>query len=143
MISTMLSDSASPPAAFSPSSTPVPVPEAPSVDASQGRAVAADPAQIGRFVRALFRHAGEGGTVSLRAFHDDQPGGSYKTRGVRLNGGGLDPVIRGAISLAEDAAQEGRPVVVCPPVATFSGDKADEEWRRRAGSSPGRQPVGP
>ena len=30
-----------------------------------------DPEQIGRFVRGLFRHASEGGFVSIRAFYDD------------------------------------------------------------------------
>jgi hypothetical protein len=95
-------------------------------------ALAVDRDQIERFVSALFMHAGEGGTVSLRAFYDDalakkRDDPPYKIRNVRLNGGGLGPVIEAAAEIAEAALESGRPVVLAPPIATFRGGKADEK----------------
>jgi hypothetical protein len=85
-----------------------------------------DRAQIERFVNALFAHAGEGGYVSLRAFYDDKKSGVFDIRPVLLNGGGLGPVIDAAADLAKDALWPSRAIVVCPPIASFRGNKADE-----------------
>ena len=112
-----------------------------------------DPAQIGRFVHALFRHASEGGFVSLRAFYDDELAKRrgerpFKIRTVRLNGNGLEPVIISAVKLARDAAEAGRPVVVAPPIATFASSKATEQKKQasaavgRAGGGGGAKPAG-
>jgi hypothetical protein len=95
-------------------------------------ALGADGTQLERFVGAMFRHAHEGGTVSLRAFYDDalarkRDEKPFQIRGVRLNGGGFEPVVRAATKLAEAAARATRPVVVASPLATFAGGgKADE-----------------
>jgi hypothetical protein len=106
------------------------------VDAAPGggqeAGVVVDPDQIERFVNALFPHASEGGFVSIRAFFDDELAkkrneGAFKLRTVRLNGDGVGPVINAAVKLAEEAALAGRPVVVCPPLATFSNGKASEK----------------
>src|SRR3954451_15805113 len=94
--------------------------------------VTIDAEQIARYVNALFAHASEGGFVSLRAFFDDDLAkklneGPFKLRTVRLNGGGVQPVVNAAIKMAEEAASSSRPVVVCPPLATFKGGKASEK----------------
>lgn len=92
----------------------------------------ANPAEIERFVHALFRHANEGGFVSLRGFYDDalakrRDEKPFKIVAVRLNGDGLEPVINATAKLAEDAATAGRPVVVAPPIATFASGRASEK----------------
>src|SRR5689334_16096853 len=97
----------------------------------EGFTLQPDPAELERFVEALFRHAGEGGTVILRAFYDDELAKRrdekpYKTRTVRLNGAGLGPVVAAAVKLAGEALEPKRPVVVCPPIATFNGGRARE-----------------
>jgi predicted P-loop ATPase len=86
---------------------------------------------IARHVNVLFRHAGEGGFANIRAFYDDKLAKKrndppFKTKAVRLNGKGLEPVIEAAFTMAQEAAEANRPVVVCPPIATFrTGSKAD------------------
>jgi hypothetical protein len=70
-----------------------PEPEAPEAGPSPG---AVDREQIGAFVEALFLHVSEGGTVSIRAFYDDELAKKrgekpFAIRPVRLNGGGLEP----------------------------------------------------
>jgi hypothetical protein len=91
-----------------------------------------DPTLIERFVNGLFAHAAEGGIVSLRAFYDDELAKRrdekpFRIRTVRLNGAGLEPVVRQAVRLAEEAAQSGRPVVVAPPIVTFADSRASEK----------------
>jgi hypothetical protein len=73
------------------------------------RAPQVDRAQTARFVEILFRHAGEGGTVSLRTFYDeaarkdgDRP---PRIRNVTLNGAGLGPLVAAAVEVAEEAAR--------------------------------------
>jgi P4 family phage/plasmid primase-like protien len=90
-----------------------------------------DRAELARFVEVLFRNAGEGGTVSLRAFFDDEAAKKrddkpFAIRAVRLNGSGLEPVIDAAVVLAKEALGSKRPVVVAPPIATFNGGRARE-----------------
>jgi hypothetical protein len=103
--------------------------------------LAIDPAQIARFVHAMFPHASEGGFVSVRAFYDDELAkrrheGPFKIRTVRLDGEGLGPVVKAATKLAEEAALAARPVVVCPPLATFlSGKAAEKDLREGLGLS--------
>ena len=91
---------------------------------------APDRAELARFVGALFRHAERGRHVSLRAFFDDnlakrrnEP--PFRIRNVRLNGGGLAPVVEAAFKLAAEAlrpaAGRGRPIP-----ATFNPGKAEE-----------------
>lgn len=91
--------------------------------------VAPDADQIGTFISTLFAHASEGGVVSLRAFYDDdlakrRDEKPFRIRTVRLNGDGLEPVVRQAVRLAEEALQSTRPVVVAPPIATFVDARA-------------------
>src|SRR3712207_3032732 len=88
--------------------------------------------QLARYVNALFLHAGEGGTVSLRVFFDDENAKKrndppYKIRSVRLNGGGLEPVISTTVKLAKEAVELTRAAVVCPPVVAFRSGKAEEK----------------
>src|SRR3712207_7149698 len=82
--------------------------------------------EIDRFVHALFAHASEGGYISLRSFYDDKQSGVFQIRPVRLNGGGLEPVIAAAAELAKDALWPSRAIVVCPPIASFRSNKAGE-----------------
>jgi hypothetical protein len=102
------------------------------MSARAGFTLEPDREQLARFIGTLFQHAEEGGFVSLRAFFDDEQAkkrgdGPFKIRTVRLNGGGLAPVIDAAFRLATEAAAATRPVVVSPPIATFKSGKADEK----------------
>lgn len=86
--------------------------------------VMADQEQIGAFADALFRYAEPGSFVSLRAFFDD---GSerFDITPHRLTGD-PDELTRAAVPIVNRAACETRPVVFCPPIATFQSWQADE-----------------
>jgi hypothetical protein len=76
--------------------------------------------QIERWFATLFRHAGQQGHVSLRAFtHDNKPL-APKMWDVRLSSG-LHPVVQRAFDLAYRAANNSSPAVFCPPPAVFDG----------------------
>jgi len=79
---------------------------------------AADTAQIARFVHALFRYADPDSVVALRSFYDDAS--SVHQMGVWRIGDGLDGLVAAASAQATRCAQHSRPVVFCPPVATFA-----------------------
>ena len=84
---------------------------------AENGSVAPDPAQLERFVNSLFAHASEGGTISLRAFYDDdlakrRDEKPFRIRAVRLNGEGLAPVVRQAVRLAEEAVASVVPLDV-------------------------------
>jgi hypothetical protein len=84
----------------------------------------ADPVEMERFVRALFRHANTDTTVSLRAFYDDR-NQVFRIQPVQFD----DPaaLVRIAAALATDCAQADAAVVFCPPIATFArGGRATE-----------------
>ena len=86
--------------------------------------LAADTDQIASFVDALFRHANEGGFVSLRAFDDKEKGQPpFAIRAVQINGTGLAPIIERASDMANRCANAAQSVVFCPPVATFLTDE--------------------
>jgi hypothetical protein len=74
--------------------------------------------QIEVFVEALFRHCNGGGIVSLRAFYENGAKDSFRITDISLKGG-----LRFLMDAAEDdarrAANDPKPVVFCPPVATF------------------------
>jgi hypothetical protein len=84
-----------------------------------------DHSQLTKFATALFKHADPAGFVSLRAFYDDvsKP---FRIAAVPM-GDGIDLVIDIAIGIAAAAANEKRPVVFCPPVATFSNSEHARE----------------
>ena len=86
----------------------------------------ADSSEIASFIAAMFRHADDGTTVSLRAFNDRRNDDKPKIKTVKINGHGLQPVIAAATQFATRFANAGEPMVVCPPVATFTGDRAAE-----------------
>ena len=72
-----------------------------------------------------------GGFVSLRAFYDDKLAkerakGRSGSRRSLSTARGFEPIISAATKLATEAAEAGRPVVVCPPIATFSNASAAE-----------------
>ena len=78
----------------------------------------ADANEIERFVRALFVYASPGTYVSLRAFYDAKDDlHPYAIRPLLVDD--LTTVCRGAERLATEAAGEVRPIVFCPPIATF------------------------
>jgi hypothetical protein len=76
--------------------------------------------QLEIFVQGLFRHCNGGGVVSLRAFYED---GEENDPPARITAtslkGGLNFLIDAAEDDARRAAQYPRPLVFCPPVATF------------------------
>ena len=87
--------------------------------------LAADRAELARFVEATFRYADVGTDAVLRTFAE----GSNEVLGtlrVPLNGAGLDAVIEHAAHQATKAANTARPAVFAPPVATFIGDRTRE-----------------
>ena len=74
--------------------------------------------QIEIFVDAIFRHA-KAGFISLRAFYEGEDK-VFRIRRCR----GSRPISNYLCDVAEDiarrAAQDPKPVVFCPPLATFS-----------------------
>lgn len=86
----------------------------------------ADETQIRRFVEALFVHADDGGFVSVRSFFDDE-NRVFSIVTHQLTGD-LAGLTKAAAREATKAAQQGRPVVFAPPIATFNNpDHAREE----------------
>src|SRR5262249_35348557 len=84
--------------------------------------------QLEIFVQGLFRHCGKDGIVSLRAFFEDADKNDppYRITATSLKGG-LNFLVDAAEDDARRAAQHPRPLVFCPPVATFiSTDHARE-----------------
>lgn len=81
----------------------------------------ADPAQVGAFFEALFRHADRGGHLAMRIFHEDRTIKSpYDLKGAKVGRAKLAEWLCGKI---DDAAQHPQPLVFCPPIATFQSAK--------------------
>jgi hypothetical protein len=74
--------------------------------------------QIEIFVDAIFRHAKQGGFVSVRAFFDEEANRSF-----RISSAALTADRRHLLDIVEDdarrAAQFPRPITFCPPIAVF------------------------
>src|SRR5262245_29015931 len=75
--------------------------------------------QIEIFVQGMFRHCNGGGVVSLRAFYENGDKSSFRITDIKLTGG-LPFLIEAAEDDARRAANDPKPVVFCPPVATFA-----------------------
>jgi hypothetical protein len=78
--------------------------------------------QIEIFVEGLFRHCdcnGTVGVISLRAFYENGDKSSFRITNVALKGG-LRFLMEAAEDDARRAANDPKPVVFCPPVATFA-----------------------
>src|SRR5262245_47074563 len=84
-----------------------------------------DRGQIEMFVEALFRYAAPQGYVSLRGFFEDEE------KPFRITPTGLSGGLRFLIDAAEDdarrAATSPKPVVFCPPIATFASPTGAKE----------------
>ena len=83
--------------------------------------------QIEIFVDAIFRHAKQGGFVSVRAFFDEEANRSF-----RISPAALTADRRHLLAMAEDdarrAAQYPKPITFCPPIAVFwNKDRCREE----------------
>jgi hypothetical protein len=74
--------------------------------------------QIEIFVEALFRHVGTQGFVSLRSFYEDDSA-SPRINPMSIRDGIL-PIMERAERDARQAANDPKPVVFAPPIATFS-----------------------
>jgi hypothetical protein len=74
--------------------------------------------QIEIFVNALFRYATPQGFVSIRAFYEDGGRKSFRITPTSL-AGGLPFLIDVAEDDARRAANDPKPVVFCPPIASF------------------------
>ena len=84
--------------------------------------------QLEIFVSALFRHAGQGGYVSLRSFLPDSKV-LKPIRAVVMNGNGsLTDLVNVAEDQARRAANNQVPAVFCPPIAIFN---SREGWQAR------------
>ena len=81
--------------------------------------------QIEIFVDAIFRHA-QAGFVSLRAFAE---GSNYVFRKtpIRIISNNLKFLCDAVDDDARRAAQNPKPIVFCPPLATFGNDKTAAE----------------
>jgi hypothetical protein len=73
--------------------------------------------QLEIFIEGMLRHCGNDGVVSLRAFYEGSNDVARITP-VSLKGG-LPFVIEAAEDDARRAANDPKPVVFCPPIATF------------------------
>src|SRR6516164_3920931 len=83
--------------------------------------------QIEMFVDGLFRHASPKGFVSLRAFYEEDATKPFRVNPTALSGG-LPFLIEAAQDDADRAANCPKPVVFCPPIATFKNkDHAREQ----------------
>ena len=92
--------------------------------ARQGGLLEPDRDQIEIFTEALFRYAGKQGFVSVRAFHEDRGAKAvFRISPTPLTGG-----LKFLVDVAEDdarrAANDPRPVVFCPPIATFCNGRS-------------------
>jgi hypothetical protein len=84
--------------------------------------------QLEIFVNALFRHAGQGGYVSLRSFLANSRV-LKPIRAVTMNGdGSLIELIGVAEDQARRAGNSIEPAVFCPPIAVFN---SREGWQAR------------
>jgi hypothetical protein len=82
--------------------------------------------QIEIFVDGLFRHASPKGFVSLRAFYEGDATKPFRINPTALSGG-LPFLIEAAEDDANRAANHPKPVVFCPPIATFADKKRARE----------------
>ena len=78
--------------------------------------------EIRKFADALFRYADANNYVSVRGFAES--GSNPKTAAFKIDAAyidelGLENVICKSIEIAQQAASEERPIVFCPPIATF------------------------
>jgi hypothetical protein len=82
--------------------------------------------QIEMFVDGLFRHASLQGFVSLRAFYEEDASRPFRINPTALSGG-LKFIVEAAEDDANRAANFPKPIVFCPPIATFTKkDRARE-----------------
>jgi hypothetical protein len=81
--------------------------------------------QIEIFVNAIFRHA-KVGFVSLRAFYEGNDK-VFRISSVRMLAGNLRFLCEAAEDDARRAAQDPKPVVFCPPLATFRAENGATE----------------
>ena len=77
-----------------------------------------DRKQIAAFTETIFRHVGEGGFVAVRSFQDDDSNIMLRQTPTKIVNG-LSFLIDVAVDDARRAANEPRPAVFCPPLATF------------------------
>src|SRR5262249_179746 len=82
--------------------------------------------QIEIFVNALFRYAAPQGFVSMRAFFEDGGRKPFRITPTSL-AGGLNFVIDVAEDDARRAANDPKPVVFCPPIASFTNKERATE----------------
>jgi len=80
-----------------------------------------DSNQLEIFIDAAFRHCNLSGVVSLRAFFEDGGSKPFRITNISLKGG-LKFLIEAAVDDARRAANNPKPVVFCPPIATFAPD---------------------
>ena len=78
-----------------------------------------DREQLAQFIGAMFRHADEGGFISLRCFHEMERKAAPIIASAQLNG---DPgkLVDEAAHMAQVAINQVAPWMFAPPIATFS-----------------------
>jgi KaiC/GvpD/RAD55 family RecA-like ATPase len=88
--------------------------------------------EIRKFADALFRYADANNYVSVRGFAES--GSNPKTAAFKIDAAyidelGLENVICKSIEIAQQAASEERPIVFCPPIATFKNHENPRKAR--------------
>jgi hypothetical protein len=89
------------------------------VEAAARAPLEPDRDQLEIFVNGMLRYCGSAGVVSLRAFYEDDSGAPFRITPISLKGG-LPFLIEAAEDDARRAANDPKPVVFSPPVATFA-----------------------
>src|SRR5687767_10848807 len=86
-----------------------------------------DPDQLRAFAAGIFKHVSDGQFISLRIFPEGAKGQKpLSIQAVKVNGGGLEPLIQAAIIQAQFAATHSKRAVFAPPLAGFkNARKAD------------------
>jgi hypothetical protein len=84
-----------------------------------------DRAQLEIFIESLLRHAAPGNYLSLRSFYEDQNRPLHIVP-AQINGS-LSAIVDLTERMARQAANDVRPVVFCPPIATFHNARTAEE----------------
>jgi hypothetical protein len=96
----------------------------------QTMALEINPEQIEQFADALFRYAESGNFVSLRAFAENEPDQKkavFSIKAVLLESNAVESITTQACEMAQRAASASKPIVFCPPIATFSNPNKARE----------------
>jgi hypothetical protein len=82
--------------------------------------------QLEIFIQGMFRHCGQGGFVSLRAFYEGNSTKPFRITPISLKGG-LKFLVDAAEDDARRAGNDPKSVVFCPPIGVFASKERARE----------------